>query len=139
MFSTISLAVYVLIGFIFCFSMINLVNTTLTNVLSRKKEFGLLRAVGLTKRHLILMLGAETMFQTLGSFICSLFLGSLLGYGLCRVVGNMPGFNFIEYAFPLTIAVSYLVMLVFLQLAMTKWEKHYFQKNSIIEQIRTTE
>lgn len=136
-FSTISFAVYVLIGFIFCFSIINLVNTTITNTLSRKKEFGLLRAVGLTQHHLTIMLGFETLFQTLGSYICSLLLGSLLGFGICRIVGNMPGFNFIKYSFPLGIALTYFVIIVLLQLIMTKWERHYFQKNSIIEQIRT--
>lgn len=34
-----------------CFSLINLVNTTITNFLSRKREIGMLQAIGLSKNN----------------------------------------------------------------------------------------
>ena len=42
-----------------CFSLINLVNTTITNFLSRRQEIGMLQAIGLSKKQLIKMLNAN--------------------------------------------------------------------------------
>ncbi|MFR2212762.1 MAG: FtsX-like permease family protein [Ruminococcus sp.] len=35
-----------------CFSLINLVNTTITNFLSRRQEIGMLQSIGLSKNSL---------------------------------------------------------------------------------------
>src|SRR5699024_5815262 len=42
-----------------CFSLINLINTTITNFLSRRQEIGVLQAIGLSKKQLAQMLCYE--------------------------------------------------------------------------------
>ena len=40
--------VYLLLAFLFVFSMVNLVNTLMTNLLARQQELGILQSVGMT-------------------------------------------------------------------------------------------
>ena len=111
-FSTISLAAYALLAVINMFSIINLVNTSMTNIISRRKEMGLFRAIGLDSRQLYRMIGFENGFQTLGSFVASIVGGLIIGKTICSAVGNVPGFSFVEYTFP-AVSVAFYFLLVF--------------------------
>ena len=42
--------VYLLLAFLFVFSMVNLVNTLMTNLLARQQEIGILQSVDVYKR-----------------------------------------------------------------------------------------
>ena len=138
-FSTISVAVYSLLGFIAVFSIINLVNTCMTNIISRQKEIGLLRAVGLDHKQLSQMISIENAFQTFGSFLFSTILGLLAGQMICSFVQNIPGFTFVRYAFPLLPLLAYLLVAVVLQLGITMWADHYYRKSGVVEQIRAVD
>ncbi len=138
-FSTISVAVYFLLGFVAVFSIINLVNTSMTNIISRKKEVGLLQAVGLDHKQLFKMLSTENLFHTFGSFFFSIVLGVMAGWMICSFVQKIPGFNFVQYTFPIWPLLAYLLIAIILQVGITWWANRYYNKNSVIEQIRTSE
>lgn len=138
-FSTISIAAYALLAVIVIFSIINLVNTSMTNIISRRKEMGLFRAVGLSHRQLYHMIGFENAFQTVGSFAASLICGLGIGKAICSVVGIVPGFSFVNYTFPVVPVLLYVLLVFMLQLALTKWAGRYCRKNSVVEQLRVTE
>lgn len=138
-FSTISIAAYALLAVIVMFSIINLVNTSMTNIISRRKEMGLFRAVGLGNRQLYHMIGFENAFQTLGSFAASLICGLGIGKAICSAVGNVPGFSFVNYTFPAVPVLLYVLLVFMLQLALTKWAGLYCRKDSVVEQLRVTE
>lgn len=138
-FSTISLAAYALLAVIVMFSIINLVNTSMTNIISRRKEMGLFRAIGLDSRQLYHMIGFENGFQTLGSFAASIVGGLIIGKAICSAVGNVPGFSFVEYTFPAVSVVFYFLLVFALQFALTKWAGLYCRRNSVVEQLRVTE
>lgn len=138
-FSTISLAAYALLAVIVMFSIINLVNTSMTNIISRRKEMGLFRAIGLDSRQLYHMIGFENGFQTLGSFAASIVGGLIIGKAICSAVGNVPGFSFVEYTFPAVSVVFYFLLVFALQFVLTKWAGLYCRRNSVVEQLRVTE
>ena len=138
-FSTISLAAYALLAVIIMFSIINLVNTSMTNIISRRKEMGLFRAIGLDSRQLYRMIGFENGFQTLGSFAASIVGGLMIGKAICSAVGNVPGFSFVEYTFPAVSVVFYFLLVFALQFVLTKWAGLYCRRNSVVEQLRVTE
>ncbi len=138
-FSTISIAAYALLAVIVIFSIINLVNTSMTNIISRRKEMGLFRAVGLSHRQLYHMIGFENAFQTVGSFAASLICGLGIGKAICSAVGIVPGFSFVNYTFPVVPVLLYVLLVFMLQLALTKWAGRYCRKNSVVEQLRVTE
>ncbi len=121
------------------FSMLNLVNTSMTNVIFRRKEMGLLRAVGMDGRQLSHMIGFENAFQILGSFAVSLVCGRIIGKALCAAVGKISGFSFVDDMFPVVPVLLYAGLVFLLQFALTKWAGMYCRRNSAVEQIRVTE
>ena len=138
-FSTISLAAYALLAVIIMFSIINLVNTSMTNIISRRKEMGLFRAIGLDSRQLYHMIGFENGFQTFGSFAASVVGGLIIGKATSPPLGTVPGFSFVEYTFPAVSVVFYFLLVFALQFVLTKWAGLYCRRNSVVEQLRVTE
>lgn len=89
--------VYIFIMFIGVFGIINLLNTLITNILTRKRELGVLQAVGLSSKQLSKMLLIEGLFYTLGVLLLSISCGTLIGYSKdsddlwrCGFNGNVP-------------------------------------------------
>ena len=56
-------AAYVLVVFIGIFALINLINTLMTNFVSRQQEFGIMRSVGMSDKQLSKMLWAESFIM----------------------------------------------------------------------------
>lgn len=124
-FRTISAAVYALLAVVGMFSVVNLANTSMTGIISRRKETGLLRAVGLDSRQLSCMIGLENVFLISGSFLISLICGLFAGRAICLAAGNMPGFGFVEYTFPVVPVFLYFLIILTLQSVLTKWAVLY--------------
>ena len=61
---------YTLAAFIVLFGIINLVDTVITNLYSRKKEFGILQAVGMSNGQLKKMINKEMLHYTNISVVC---------------------------------------------------------------------
>lgn len=135
-FHTMAIAVYAFVALIACFGLVNLVNTIITNILSRKNEIGILQAVGLTRGQLIKMLNTESAYLIFGSFIVSVFLGSVLGYIICKMAENIGGLSFIEYQFPFLMIVVYFMLIAVLQVITTRFAGFSMQKQSVVERLR---
>ena len=108
---------FLLIGGILCaiiglVGLLNFFNAMMTSILSRRREFAVLQAVGMTNRQLKTMLIYEGLFYAMSSvsaaFILSLAVGPLAG----KMLGSM--FWFFEYRF--TILPVLLTIPVFLLL-----------------------
>src|SRR5699024_382395 len=62
-----------------CFSLINLVNTSITNFLSRRQEISVLQAVGLSLKQLSQMLRYEGIIYAVVTTFFTVVIGSGLG------------------------------------------------------------
>ena len=85
------LAILSMIGFM------NMANTMITNILTRKREFGIMQAIGMSNRQLNRMLQLEGLVFTAGTLFVSLVLGNLLGYYAffyCRQQGIVGLFEY---------------------------------------------
>ncbi|HFL3586404.1 TPA: ABC transporter permease [Clostridioides difficile] len=71
---------YTLTGIIGVIGFMNLVNTMITSIVTRKKELGMLQAIGLTNKQLVKMLNSEAIYYTSGMMIGSILFGGILGY-----------------------------------------------------------
>ncbi|MGL5717144.1 MAG: ABC transporter permease, partial [Paraclostridium sp.] len=71
---------YSLVTLIGVIGFINLINSMITSIITRKKELGMLQAIGLTNKQLVQMLNKEAMFYTSFMLIGSLTLGNIIGY-----------------------------------------------------------
>ena len=130
---------FLLIGGILCaiiglVGLLNFFNAMMTGILSRRREFAVLQAVGMTNRQLKTMLIYEGLFYAMSSvavaFILSLAVGPLAG----KMLGSM--FWFFEYRF--TVLPVLLTIPVFLLLGWLIPCMMYDNaaKCSVVEQLR---
>lgn len=117
----------------------NLINTMLNSIHVRKKELGMLQAIGMSQRQLIRMLELEGLFYTIGTLLCSLLLGSLLGYGFYWYARDSSMFNITAFHYPLPAAVGLAVILLLLQLTLVAVIGKSMKRQSLIERIRFSE
>ena len=120
-----------------CFSLINLINTTLTNFLSRRQEIGILQAIGLSKKQLAQMLRYEGIIYALITTVFTVCVGSGLGVLCVNAIRAANPYYF--YEFPWLVVLGYLLFLIFMQVILTAFMLNSLKKHSLVEQIRVTE
>ena len=120
-----------------CFSLINLVNTTITNFLSRKREIGMLQAIGLSKKQLIRMLCYEGMIYSLFAVLVTLILGVGLGSLCIQIMRSLNPYFF--YSFPWPVVLIYSAVLLAVQLILIAYTTGNLKKQSLVDQIKTME
>lgn len=76
---------------------LNFMNSTLTSIVTRRREFAMMEAIGMTKRQLIRMLMLEGTYYALLTIAASAVFGSLLSVTLVRMIAD--GMWFMEYHF----------------------------------------
>lgn len=72
-------ACYIFLGILSVICIMNLVNTMINSVNVRRKELGMMQAIGMSDRQMQRMLLTEGLFYTLGTLVLSLGVGSAAG------------------------------------------------------------
>ena len=60
----------------------NLINTMVNSIYTRRRELGIIQAIGMSEKQLVRMLQLEGLFYTAGTLLVALGIGSLAGYGI---------------------------------------------------------
>ena len=126
------ISIIILIG---CFSIMNLLNTILTGVLVRRKEFALMRSVGMSKSQLFKMVYFETLIVVVSGLVLSIILGGCIGYIVCMILKNNL-MSYLNYHFPLMITLIYSLIVIFLSLIISNMSLKHQNELSIIESLR---
>lgn len=121
---------------VFLFGVINLINTTLSNQLSRQHENSILHSIGLTHIQLYKMVICEGSFYVFSSMLLVIGIGTPIAYLICRQVGKITYGEAVKYQFPFKQMVAYLLTLSLLELALSIWTIKRQRKKTIIEQIK---
>lgn len=129
---------YSLVIIIGVIGFMNLINSMITSIITRKKELGMLQAIGLTDKQLIKMLNIEAMFYTGTMLLSSLTLGSGLGY-IAVYVFRKTGASYASYAFPIMPILTMVLCIVIAQLTLTYIISKNFNKESLIDRVRYNE
>lgn len=122
-----------LIGFM------NMANTLITSIITRKQELGVLQAIGLSNRQLVRMLQMEGLVFTIGTLVLSLTLGNGLGYAAYLWMKKEHIMAVLHYHFPYRETMFFVGGLVLLQLILSYTCSRYLRKDSVIERIRYPE
>ena len=125
----------VLIGLI---GFINLINSMITSIITRKKELGILQAIGLTNKQLVQMLNKEAMFYTSFMLIGSLTIGNVIGYIAVQAM-RKTGMSYAIYVRPIKQMIIMVVCVVVAQLLLTYLISKNFNKESLIDRVRYSE
>lgn len=131
--------IYGLVIFIALFSVINLVNTLMTNLVSRQQEFGILQSIGLTGKQLAKMLQIESLYYVLGTMAITLTLGTAAGYCLCLLFDQVGLFGKLHYTFPIVQLLIFFAALLAIAGAYSLWAIRYCRKQSLVDRIKTME
>lgn len=113
---------------------LNFINSMVTSIVSRKKEFAVIQSVGMTKRQLCRMLVEEGLYYAAITLAASLLAGSLaVGIGVRAMVeGGYTTFRFT--LFPLAVCAPALILLA---AAVPYVCFRNLEKQSVVERLRT--
>lgn len=132
-------ACYAFIIILAAISIMNLINTMINSVHVRKKELGMMQAIGMSDRQLMKMLQLEGIFYTVGTLIISIGVGSLAGYPLVLYAKRTGMFDISTYHYPVTAAIIIILTLFVIQMLLAIFIAKSVRKDSLIERIRFSE
>lgn len=117
--------------------LLNLINAMITGILSRKQEFAMMQAVGMTGKQLELMLTMEGIWYGVFTLLICATLGNVISYGLLYMLGkNMSYFVWDFHILPMAVSIP-AIALVSVLLPVICY--HVLCKKSIIERLRLAE
>ncbi|MFL8674507.1 ABC transporter permease [Clostridioides sp. GD02404] len=129
---------YTLTGIIGVIGFMNLVNTMITSIVTRKKELGMLQAIGLTNKQLVKMLNSEAIYYTSRMMIGSILSGGILGY-IAVIFLKKTGLSYATYALPIVPILLMAVCILIAQFITTYLIGKSFNKESLIDRVRYSE
>ena len=130
----------VLSWLVFLFGVINLINTTLSNQMSRKQENSVLRSIGLTQKQLCKMNICEGLCYAFFATLAILIVGFPISIVASREISIATfGGNVVPYKFPVLEMRLFILVLFGMELILSVWTIRRQKKQSLIEQMRAME
>ena len=134
MFGTISgLAVFIMM-----FSILSMMNTLITNIVTRKQELAMLESIGMDKGQIRKMLLGESLLLVFAAVGVTMTIGTLCGYMLSHALYNIGAF-YMAFQFPAAFALAYAGVLVVVPLVITFLSLNSFSKESLVGRLREAE
>lgn len=127
---------YVILIMVAVIGFMNLINTMVTGIVTRRRELGVLQAIGLSDGQLTKMLAGEGMVFTVGTLLTSVTLGNLFGYIIFLKAKSAHFMSVSAYHYPVWETVILVIMLGIGQLAVTYFINKWVHGESLIERIR---
>ena len=130
---------YGILVFIFVFSLINLANTLITNLLTRQQEFGVFQSVGMSGRQLSSMLSFECLYYVGITLLVTLTLGTVCSLAVCRVFDRIGMFGTLTYHFPVLQVLLFGAALLLVQGVFSVCAVRYTRRLSLVERIKAVD
>ena len=130
---------YGILVFIFVFSLINLANTLITNLLTRQQEFGVFQSVGMSDRQLSNMLSFECLYYVGITLLVTLTLGTACSLAVCRVFDQIGMFGTLTYHFPVLQVLLFGTALLLVQGVFSVCAVRYTRRLSLVERIKAVD
>ena len=125
---------------LFLFGVVNLVNTTLSNQMSRKRENSILRSIGLTGKQLCRMNIIEGMCYAFYAALAVLIVGLPVSVVICMEVSKKSfAGKIVPYQFPFLQMGLFLFVLFGMEVILSIWMVRRQKKQSLVEQVRAIE
>ena len=108
----ISIFLYGFIGVITLIGITNIFNTITTNMNLRKKEFAMLKSIGMTKKEFNRMIRLESIFYGVKSLIIGIPIGIALSYGMYKVFKNSMEMEYVLPYKAIAVAVIFVAVII---------------------------
>ena len=127
-------ALYMAAAILFTFGGISLMNMLMVDFQNRKREFGLLEAVGATQKQLKAMLSREIGIYLGGSLTVSLVLGTIISIIACQRLEAVN--HCISLNLPWLFLIALIAAMVVIYMIFTAYAKAELRKTGILSAIR---
>lgn len=117
----------------------NLINTTIDSILSRKKELGVMQAIGMSNQQMKKMLRTEGFVYAGGIILLAGGLGSILGYLVYLYAESHSLMQIKVYQYPLIQVLLMILLVVIVQLILTYATTTIVNKETVIKRIQASE
>lgn len=124
--------------FIMMFSILSMMNTLISNIVTRKQELAMLESVGMSKSQIQKMLLGESLLLVIAAVGVTMTVGTLCGYALCKALYGMGAF-YMAFQFPVVFALAYAGVLIAVPLIITLVSMKSFSKEALVERLRGAE
>lgn len=124
--------------FIMMFSILSMMNTLITNIVTRKQELAMLESIGMSKGQIRKMLLGESLLLVGMTVGVTMTIGTLCGYILCRMLRGI-GAVYMQFRFPFEFALGYVVVLILVPLLITIVSMKSFAREALVERLRGME
>ncbi len=124
--------------FIMMFSILSMMNTLITNIVTRKQELAMLESIGMSKSQIRKMLLSESLILVLATVGVTMTIGTLCGYILSNVLYDM-GAYYMAFQFPVAFAIAYAAVLIAVPLIITLVSMKSFSREALVERLRGVE
>lgn len=127
---------YSLITILGLIGFMNMANTMIISIITRKQEFGMLQAIGMTNNQLNRMLQMEGLVFTVGTVLAAMILGIPMGYALFHVAKQKGTIGLHQYHFPWQEMLFMIVVVGLLQMILSFILSRNVRKESLVDRIR---
>lgn len=123
-----------LAGIIGIIGLLNFMNVIITSIVTREKEFAMLRAIGMTSEQLTRLICMEGIYYVIGTILLSMSLSLLTSVTIVKMLTEL--FWFTSYQFTLKPALIAIPVILVLGVFIPFITEKFFKKDSIVESIR---
>lgn len=122
-------------GFVVLFSLVNLLNTLLSDVMARRQELSMLSAMGMTRRQLRRMLLCQWLAFSAVNLVFTLTLGTLAGWAAYRLM-LAAELHYVVFRFPLGLFLAYAALTLLAPAAIITACLRSFERQSLSQRLR---
>ena len=133
---TMKLGCYLFMAVVGFIGFMNMANTMIMNITTKKQEYGVLQAVGMTNKQLNLCLQLQGLIFTVGTICVALIVGLPLGYALFAYAKHNGIFGINVYHVPITPILAMILLVGLLQIVLSLVLSSNLKKETLVERIR---
>lgn len=133
---------FILVGGVLSFvvgiiGVLNFINSILTGIVTRQREFAMLESIGMTRKQLSKMLVLEGLYYAIATIVFSLVFGCLFSVTVLKMLTE--GMWFMQYHFVILPMLFVFPVLLLLGIVVPKAALYFTKKESVVERLRRTE
>lgn len=125
--------------FIMMFSILSMMNTLITNIVTRKQELAMLQSIGMTKKQMRRMILSECFTLAGINLLITILFGSGAGYALCVLLERVGGIHYMAFRFPVWFLLAYAGILLLVPAVITITAMHQFSREALVERLHGME
>lgn len=130
--------VWGLSAFMIGFALINLINTLVSNAMSRKREFAMLCSIGMSGGQLKKMIIGEGLILAAKNIIITAVFGTAAGYAMIQIMREFQA-AYLHWHFPVWYMLGYIAMVLIVPVFISAVITNILEKKTLVERLREIE